>query len=184
MNLSPRDRRAVLLGAIGLAIILVVRFGVAPWADDWAAARERIEADRLQLGALQGNISRVLGQRSRLGKLYGPGVNRPPADMEAARVGLLKAAQQVLRANGFQPSGYRPQPPRALPDVPGVMLVTLQVVGKCKEPSLPACLAALRQAEMLLLVDKLSVTNDAKKPGELQVTWTLATLALPPKEPS
>ena len=58
------------------------------------------------------------------------------------------------------------------------VLVMVEVKGKCgKLEELVKCLAAMRTTETLVLVDRVTVQNDAKKKGELTVTLDLATLA-------
>ena len=42
MNLSTRDRRAIIVGVIILSAILVVEYGLVPWIDSWGDARARI----------------------------------------------------------------------------------------------------------------------------------------------
>ena len=56
-------------------------------------------------------------------------------------------------------------------------IVRIELRGKCKLPQLVKCLAELRKAEMLLFAERLSANNSTKKPGELDVTLVLATLA-------
>ena len=96
---------------------------------------------------------------------------------DQARIGLFQTALDVLGANGFSLTDYQPQRGRRLKEIPGVEYVPLQVRGKCKLKQLATCLAALRHAETLAFVDRISVTNPEKKPGDLEVTLVLATLA-------
>ncbi len=177
MTLSPRDRRALLLGAAGLMVICAARFVVIPWTDSWAAAREQIVTNQQQLGELERSIRRVLGQQGRLAETYGPAVNNPLQDLETARISLFKEVQEVLKTAGFTPTDYQPRPCRPLREIPGVEIVPLQVRGKCKLPQLAKCLDGMRKADTLVIVDRLSVANDEKKPGQLEVTMVLATLA-------
>ena len=181
MKLSPRDLRALGLGAGALLVILATRFAVSPWIDSWTGARQAAAADRRRLEDLAGNIRKVVGQRRRLEKAYGPGVNRPLEDAETARISLL-AVQDVLKAAGFQPAEVEPRPSRQLREVPGAQVLALGLKGKCKLPQLAKCLAALREAKTLVFVDRLTVTNNEKKPGDLEVAMTLAALAEKPKQ--
>ena len=184
MTLSSRDRRTLLLGAAGLMVICAARFAVIPWLDSWTAAREQIVTNRQQLSDLERTIRRVLGQQGRLAETYGQAVNKPLEDMETARIGLFKAAQDVLKAAGFKPTSYQPQPCRTLREIPGVMIVPLQVRGKCRLEQLAKCLAGMRKADTFIIVDRLSLNNDEKKPGQLDVTMVLVTLSEQGKEGS
>ena len=177
MNLSNRDKRAVRIGAIGLAVILVAKLFVIPWMASWSDARRRIASADQQIEQLQRPIRRALGLQKHLERLYGPGVNRPCQDIEAANLSLMKVAGQLEKSGGMKPTSNVPQRGRRLTDVPGVELVLLQIRGKCKLQQLSKTLAALLTSETLVFVERLSVTNDQKKPGQLDVTLVLATLA-------
>ena len=177
MKMSSRDKRALILGAAGLAAILLLRFAAIPLAESWSLAREQASDSRIQLTNLELKISRVLNQRARLEKIYGPAVNLPLQDLEAARVSLFKATQDVLKKNGFKAEDYQPQPAKRIREIPGLQLVSLQVRGKCKLNQLTKCLAGLRKVETLTIVDRLSIVNNEKKPGELEITLLLVTLA-------
>jgi len=178
MNLSPRDRRAIVLGAGVLAAVLVVKCAVIPWIDSWTSAREDIGSANAELARLRGRILHVLTQRKHLEELYGRAASKPPEDLKTAKLNLLAAAQDILKSSGFQATGgYMPQPGRPVRSVPGMELVALEVRGKCKLPQLAKCLAAMQKAKTLIFVDRLTATNDEKKPGQLEVRLVLATLA-------
>jgi len=182
MNLSARDRRAVRLGAIVVAAAVVVRVAVMPWADSWLNAREGIAADGQSLADLQKQLQRALRQRRRMVEAFGPGAVAPLPDAEAAPIRLLQAAQEVLGKGGFKITGYEPQAARPLRDkdkgvVKGVLVVPLQVRGRCQLPQLAQCLDGMKQAKTLVVVDRVVVANDEKKPGQLEVTLLLTTLA-------
>ena len=182
MTFSTRDRRAVVLGVIVLAGVFAVRLVVIPLVHSWVDARGRIATGGEALTDLQRQVRRVLGQRERLIRTYGPGAAKPLLDIESAPVSLLQSIQGVLGKAGFKPTDYQPQPARPLQVrgsrlAKGVLLVPLQVRGKCKLPQLAKCLAGMREAPTLILVERVTVANDAKKPGQLEVTLLLATLA-------
>ena len=177
MNLSKRDRRALLIGVGALGVILVAHFVVLPCVDDWAASRDAAEVARAQLDTLERDVRSLLGQRQRLDRTFGPGANKPLSDLETTRHNLLKATQEVLKKAGVAATDYQPQQARQVRQVANVDLVSLQVRGKCKLPQLAKCLAGLLEAETLIFVDRLTVTNNEKKPGELEVMLVLASLA-------
>lgn len=184
MTLSARDRRAIVFGGLALGIIFAGHFVLRPWIDDWADTRAQIVEDRKELADVQERLSDILGQRRRLEQRFGPAANEPLEDLQTAKLSLLKAAQEVLSAGGFKASEYRPQRPRqALPKMPEVQIVALELPGQCNFAQLVKSLAGLRKAKTLVFVEKFSITNDEKKPGKLTATITLATLAQKPKAP-
>jgi type II secretory pathway component PulM len=171
MNLLPRDRRAILLGAGVLVLVLVVY-----WLADWGEARAHIPAGRTNLEKLESAMRRLLRQREHVAAAYGPAAGRPLEGIETAKITLLKAVQDALRG-GIQDPNYQPQPARAAQELPGVQLVPLRVTGKCRLPQLTKCLSDLRQADTLVFVDQIDLSGNEKQPGQLEVTLILATLA-------
>ena len=177
MNLSSRDRRAAILGAVGLALILFVRLAIIPWVHDWRSARDSVASTAAELADLELRIRRVLGQQRRLEELYGQAVAKPLPDAKTAAMSLFESGQKILKKCGFQASDYQPQTPRPAADLPGVQVVPLQVRGKCQLPQLAKCLAEIRRSDTLVMIDKISAATNDKSPGQLEVTIVLATLA-------
>ena len=60
MTLSPRDRRAILLGAAVLAIILVGKVVAIPWVDKWRSAHGQITKTSRQLESIRKQLREVL----------------------------------------------------------------------------------------------------------------------------
>ena len=183
MNFSTRDRRAILFGFFTLLIILAAHFVLFPRIDDWSANRRRISSCTRELRNLKVDISRVLGQRRRLERTFGPAAVQPLEDVQTAGINLLQAAQDAFAASGFKANEYRLQNARALPDLPGVQFVPLEVPGECDLPKLLKLLSALPKAKTLIFLEDLKISNEDKS-GKLKVTVTLATLALTPKADS
>ena len=184
MNLSPRDRRAVLIGAATLLIVLAANYLLMPWIDSWSNAREQIAQDRRQLTHIQRQIRTVLWQRERLEQLYGPAVKEPLEDRQTAQLNLIKAVQDVFKSGGVKLSDYQPQRSRPLSEVPGVEVIPLQIRGKCNLSQLTKCLSAMQEGKMLMVVESFSIANNLKKPGELEISMTISTLAQQPEAKS
>lgn len=177
MNLTARDRQAIVLGASALAVLLVGYFLLLPWLEDWGRARQSAPADRACLSDLEGKIVKLLAQRQRLAERYGPAAARPLENVEKTRLAFLQAVQGAVRNGGLQDPACQPQPPKAAPGLPGVQLLPLLVTGKTQTPQLARCLEELRKTECLVLIDQVSVTGNDKQPGQLAVSLTLVTLA-------
>jgi hypothetical protein len=183
MKLSARDRRAIIWGGAVLAGLLVVRFALLPVLDGWQAARARGAAAWAQLSALERNARRALGQRRRLTRAYGHSVPDPLPDVERARMDLL-AAHELLKGQGFEPTEYQRQPARAPRRSDGraalpadVTLVSLLIRGSCDPQQLSHCFAALREADTLVFVDRVTAVKSEKDAGKLEVDLVLATVA-------
>ncbi|MBN1943101.1 MAG: hypothetical protein JW849_07380 [Phycisphaerae bacterium] len=177
INLSARDRRALFLGAAALGAIVLLRLTVIPFVDSWSSARDRSEAYGEELTKLNRSLRRVLGQRERLSRVYGPAIRQPLSDVQTARMDLLQSAQDTFQGGGVRLTDYQPQRARPLREIPNVSLVTLQVRGQCQLPQLAKCLSRMSQAKSLMIVQSMNISNNEKQPGQLDVTLVLATLA-------
>ncbi len=177
MTLSPRDRRAVILGGAALAALAIGYWVVVPWLGDWADARDSIGVGRARLEEVESKLRRLAGQRERLAEAFGPGACRPLEGVEATRIGFLKTVQDACRSAGIGELNCQPQPTRPLRELPEAQLVSIQVSGKCQIGQLARCLAALRACERVTLVDRLVAAGNERQPGQLEVTLVLATLA-------
>ncbi len=180
MTITAGDRKTIILGGLALGIIFAGYFVLMPWLDSWSMARAEISESRKQLGDIQVKVQRILSQRQRLKQRYGPGINRPlEDDVETAQLKLLKTVKEAFAAGGFKPNEYRLQRPRALAlkSVSGIQVVPLEVPGKCNISQLTKSLAELSKAKTFVFVERFTISNDEKKPGQLEVTITVATLA-------
>jgi hypothetical protein len=176
-NLSPRDRRAVIFGGVGLGVILLLRLLVIPIWDSWSSARDRGEVYGKELVQLNRSLRRALGQRQRLIRMYGPAVSKPLADEQTARIQLFESAKDVFGSGGMNVKNYQHQRTRPLREIPNVSLVTLQVRGQCKLEQLTQCLRKMTNSKSLMIVQSMNLANNEKQLGQLDVTLVLATLA-------
>lgn len=158
-------------------MICAFNFVLMPMLDSWSAARQRADDATQELDRIESRLRRVVGQRKRLTRIYGPAVNAPLEDPETAQANLFEVAQDVLKKVGIKDPAYEFQPRRPVRDVPGVEHVPLQIRSKCSPQQLVLCLAGMRKAPSLVIVDRFTIANDVKKPGQLTVTLVLGTLA-------
>jgi type II secretory pathway component PulM len=183
-QLTRRDRRAILVGAGALLLVVVVRWGLVPWATSWQQARQDITAARTQLTTLENQVRKHLSQRQRLTAMYGSAVAKPLEDTEPATLRFVETVQGVMGRSGMRDPAYQPQQPRGVPGAPGVEMVTLRMTGRCQLPQLARCLAELRQADTLIVVDSLVTSTDPRQQGQVEVTMLLATPAKTDRRPS
>lgn len=177
MTLTARDKKAILLGASVLGAILLVRLALAPWVGSWGRARGQIASSRGEVTELRTKMRRLLRLRDRLVETYGQAAAKPLEDLEPTRIAFLEGVQKALSAGGMGYQSIEPQSVRLVRDLPGIALVQFQVRSSCKLPQLAKSLAEMRKAKKLIIVDRLVVSGRPKKPGELEVTLVLATLA-------
>ena len=160
-----------------MLIILAVNFLLIPWIDSWFQARQQMTSTRTQLNDVQRQVRRVLWQRQRVEDLYGPAVKEPLHDRQTAQLNLIKTVQDVFKSGGVKLTDYQPQRSRPLLDVPGVLVVPLQIRGKCNVSQLTKCFVAMHEGKTLIMVESFSISNNEKKPGELEITMIVSTLA-------
>lgn len=183
-QLTSRDRRAILLGASALLLVVAVRWVLLPWATSWRQARQDISAAREQLTTLENQVRKHLSQRQRLTAMYGSAVAKPLEDTEPATLRFVQTVQGVMGRSGIRDPAYQPQQPRGVPGAPEVQMVTLRMTGRCQLPQLARCLQELRQADTLIVVDSLVTSTDPRQQGQIEVTMLLATPAKTERRPS
>ena len=177
MNTADRNRRAIRMGLIVLICLAIGQFIVLPWLDHWRDARHRITGAREELKELEAQVRRVWAHRKGLDDALGPAATKPLPNAEEAQVRAIKAAGQVLQMSGMQVISVRPSPLRPLREVPGVAVASIQVEGQGMFMQIPQCLAALRDAEPLLLVEKLTIGPSQRQPGYMAMTVILGAPA-------
>lgn len=176
MSLSRRDRRAIALGALVLVVLLAWRFGATDAVGQWRGARQRIDTSERQAERLGHRLASLERASRKLQETRGQAALEAPLPAERAGVRLTAAAQELLASAGMKIESITLQGSRSVRDLEGVDELTVQLRGECKADKLTECLAKLRKAEVLLIVDSLNVNNNEQKPGELSVTMVLATL--------
>ena len=176
MNLTPRDRRAILLGAATLAVVLGVYFVVMPIFASWQDARARIVAAQAELSELETDAKRRASQRRRLMALIGPGVVEPPMLVPEAELQFVETVEEAVQASGLNVSSVRPQSVRRTRDLQGMSLVGVGLEAKCKPQQLVDCLTKLHGLDQLILVERLN-TNNTDGKGSLEVSMVLTTIA-------
>jgi hypothetical protein len=177
-RLGSRDRRAILMGALLLGALFGHEYALQPWLASWAQARQTIELaqqHRLDEQTLQ---LRLEAERGRLKRIYGPGALQPLAPAQQVRISFVKTVEDLVKSAGLASQGVRDLPLRPLRDVPGAVLVGLQIEATGQQQQLAQCLAKMSQAPTLICFDTLNVTADPRRPQQLSVTLVLWTIAM------
>lgn len=177
MTIRDRDRKAIILGAAVLALVLGYRLVLAPLAESWRDARQRIEMASATRSALEAQALKLRSQRRRLEAIYGPAIGEPLPPVDRARANFVKTVEDLLKSSGMESRGVRSQPLRPLREVDGVALVGLRVECTGRSQQLAKCLAAMSEGEQIMLVESIRAAPDSKRPDRMQVSMVLATLA-------
>ena len=184
MMWSDRDRRAVLLGAAGLALVLSMKFILLPWLHHWGEARADIVRHRAVLADVEHDLERLDFLHSRLKPGYGEAVARPLENVSTTLLMFDQTIQKSLTDSGVALQTKSHRGARTLREAQGVVLVTIQVQARGDLAALARCLNRMRHAEQLVIVDQLTLhTPDPNRPGQLAYTMELSTPALEGAEP-
>lgn len=190
MNINEQDKRALRILAIFFALLLVY-FALSPWIDDWTQTRQRVVSAQAQLVKMKSQVIQLTNQHRRLTNALGAGIPGDPQKIspdQSASMGLLtveqtrlqsiEMAEGLLKSGGLKIIDVQQQQIQAIRELPGKSLVTFKVEGTGRFDQLPKCLAAIRKAPHLLLIHKLDVKADSRKPGNISLTLILGTLAI------
>lgn len=177
MNLSRRDKRAVVIGGLVLVVLLGYRYVAAPLTASWQNARQRIAETSAVRAAWRARANRLAAQQRRLEPIYGKAIGEPLPMVAKARANFVKTVQDILQSSGMSSQSVQSQPLRPLREVPGVALVALQVRTSGKPRQLMKALAAMRKADQLILVQSLSAEPGGERSKKMSISMVLATLA-------
>ena len=177
MKLGARDRRALVGGGVFLAAVLIAWFGLLPAVEHWQNVRAQTQVTAASLDSLQEKVTRLNQTRDALAAAYGPGLSKPIEAEPETRLAFRHAVVDVLKKAGVKTKSIKPQREKPIRAVPGTVLLSMKVNGQCQLPQLAKFLAETQQADMLILIDRIHVTRNNKKPQELMVDIVLATVA-------
>jgi hypothetical protein len=177
MNLSTRDRRAILIGGIGLAAVLLFNVLLLPWINDWLAARDQIAASRTELTDLEQQLRVLVRLHDRLDDVYAGGGSQPLIRADDAQVRGPEIIRKVLTQGGLGVQNIKSLPVSQVRPVEDGVLVPFEAQGGCRVEQLVQFLSQMSKAEAILIIERLNVVNAAQDPGNLTINITLSMLA-------
>ena len=172
MNLTEKDKRTIRFASIGLAIYLVLFFGLRGW--------KRLEQERREFQDLVRKVEREqlearrqendLLQFEKLSAAYHLDPRTLPKEtlVAEASAAIQKAAQQ----GGFQITAMRETAGRSV----GRELSTLQLDGAGQVQGALNMLHTLQTLGYPVVIDSVQFTQEEKKPGALKVNMVLVIL--------
>ena len=178
MNLSTRDRRALMLLGVGLAIVLILRFGV--YGDRQTAvvaSKDSIPLAEKRLARVRQVAAEVPGKQSVLHTLDAEASLREKGMIQAptaqqAQAHLLETIRRVAKLEGIQVSGGEFPELRPLGEEYGVAAVSVNF--DCRLEQLVNFLAALTRESELLATDEIRIASANPKEKTVAVRLTLA----------
>lgn len=159
-TLGDRERRAVVLGALMLALALVIRVGVVPYREGLMEARERLEREERLLARERSLLREARGYRAAFDSLGARVLASVPRLMEggalvSTQATLSRRLDDASRAASAQLSRVEPLPPR--PSGRGLLAVPLRVEGESDYEGFLTLLADLEAGPTLFHIGALEV---------------------------
>ena len=167
-RLSQRDKRALKIGAVGVAAILGFVF-VTTWFGHWAVVRESLATKRDRLEDINVSKAKQEGLWSKV-----PLFEMPQKEEDQSFLFRDKISEQLKKA------GVKPEPLKFLPaqkskQVGGYKLLRLKCSGKAKFWQVLDLLASLNENPYLVGIEELRIRCDPKKPQEVELDLTVST---------
>ena len=182
MTMTERDKRTLIVGGAALAVMLATYFGVIPFTQSWAEARQRIASAEVELRLHEQRSVSQAAQHARLAQHFGAGVGSPLPSLDAARLNLVNDVEAALKAANVNIEHVVPQPGRPLRDADNLTRLAVRVDATCNLVDLARALARLEAADRLIIVDRVHATAVENRPGQVNASLTLTTLARTPEQ--
>jgi len=165
-------KRILMIGAAGVAAIVVVVFGTK-WLDRWGKTRESLATMRAQLKLVSADEAKQAGILSIV-----PVFEMPKAEAEQELLLRDKLNEQLKKA------GIKSEPLQVLPSPsrqPQYKVLRLKCSAKCRFGQVLDLLAAIRENPYLVGIEEMRIQCDTKQqPGQRQdvdLNLTLTTFA-------
>lgn len=171
-KLSPRDRRAVLVGLAATVLILVYSLALAPWFDRWSHTRSEIASIRAQLRIFD-NSPAVRSKREALVAAV-PVFELPDNEENQAAVFRGRVNEQLKKA-GVQIKSLSFQSRTREAPAAGYKTLLLECRGQCRLEQIFDLLADLDENPYLVGVEKMNIRCDSNNRNQMEVDLTMST---------
>ncbi len=169
---GDRNQRALVVGAMAAAVILLLTYVVTPWVE----VRQRLEKLEGQLSAAGGESVREQAYRLRLARAV-PAFAMPGGE-DAQRLRFLRSFSEQVKQAGLGLAGmpqYRGQSP--VEGDLGVKLLRLECQGKCKVAQALDVLARLYENPDLVAVEEMALRCVSDNREDWELSLTVSTFA-------
>lgn len=166
-KLSQKDIRAIKIGAVSVAAILVFMF-VSNWIDHWTTARDSLDVLKEKLELIDVDKAKRAGLMSIV-----PAFEMPQNEEEQRFLFRDKLAEQLREArinSGPLQEVAGGKSPHA-----GYKLLCLKCTAKCRFEQVLDLLANLKENPYLVGIQEMRIKCDPKKPEEVELNLTVST---------
>jgi hypothetical protein len=168
-NMSQRDQRAVKLGLIAAAAIIVIFFGLQ-WLRHWNLVRTGLETRRQDLAM----INPEPAQKEGLLKIVP--VFEMPIDEEDQKILFRNKLNEQLKKAGINSQPLEFVPASKKPVAPGYRLIGLKCSGKCQFNQALDLLSGLKANPYLVAIEEMSMKCDENNRQQVDLELTVSTL--------
>jgi hypothetical protein len=168
-KLSKKDIRALKLGAVGAAAIIVFLFGSAGHAR-WAKAKANAAVLRTKLDTIDVDKAKQAGLLSVV-----PVLEMPQVEDEQKFLFRDKLSEQLRKA-GIRNKPLELQTGRKSP-LPGYKLLLVKCSATCQFTQVLDFLARLNENPYLVGIEEFKIKCDPKKRGQVELDFTASTFA-------
>ena len=173
-QLSQRDKRALKLGTIAVALIIVYLV-IAPWLESWKLTRIELAKELAALDSVVLDSDGAVSAKQAGLLSIVPKFEIPLEEKEQLRLFRGRFNEQLKKAGvkikSLQVMG------KAKGGAGGYKKLRLQCKGKCNLAQAMDLLAALYDNPYFAGVEELQLKCDAKKRQEVEIVLTVSTLA-------
>lgn len=166
-KLSQRDIRALKIGAVCVAAILVFAFAIQ-WVGHWVKVRESLAAARAELKVISPPKAKQLGLLSIVPAFEMPQVEekqkflfRDKLREQLKKAGIKGKPLQTLSIGKSRETGYK--------------LLCLKCSGKCKFGQVLDLLAGLNKNPYLVGIEEMRISCNPKKRQDVELDLTVST---------
>ena len=168
-KLTEKDIRAIKLGAIGAAVILLFVLA-SEWRDRWAAAKTKGAELEAKLSEIDVDKAKQAGLTSIV-----PVFEMPQVEDEQSFLLRDKLSEQFKRA-GIKNKPLQVQTSRKSPR-PGYNLLLVKCSATCRFSQVLDLLARLNENPYLVGIEEFKIKVDPKKRQEVDLDLTVSTFA-------
>lgn len=169
-----RNKRALIIGAAAVVLVLIFHFAVSPWIDHWRQVRTSLAAAEEKLALLSGDQKPAAAAKQAALTAAVPAFALPEPEDKQRLLFERKIHEQLKKAGiKAKPLSFlaRPKPQPAL----GLKLLRLQCRGACNFAAALDLIAALNENPYLVAIEELQLKCGAKTREEMDLNLTVST---------
>ena len=177
-RLNQRDKRALIVGAVAIAVILAY-MSAGPWFEDWQSIRADLKAGRNQLKVIapadDDETAKATWEKL---ALRVPVFEMPLPESKQSPLFRNKFSDQ-LKKTGIKVKTLQPIGGKGARPIPGtrVKLLKFQCRGKCSLNQVLDLLAGLNSNPHLAGIEELSIKFGQKDRKQMDLVMTVSTFA-------